>query len=157
MSESYLIKAEVDAPSTNKIRDGIEQMKTVSRSGIEFRNDFHCTLLFAKSWNRNRTVQTDGIFQKYQKLQVSARINSIDQFGSAIVLRLTDCPHLYQRNMHFLAFLEAVPDFSIYNPHITIGYKQIPLTENEKTFLEVVFKDIDIFFSHENGKLFIKR
>lgn len=148
---SLLIKLEVDVKTTEQILKKLQTLQTLQNScqGFEKRNDFHNTLLFATSFDKDVTPTLE------QNCSTVARFQRIDQFGKAVVIVLTDKESYFlNRHTSLKQQVKGNHQHPTYTPHITIGYVDRQLNQSEIDVIANLFNDEEFSFSIEKSKIF---
>ena len=146
----YLVKIETTKVTEDEIKLRLEHVK----GNIKFRNDFHCTLIFAKEYTTipicNSEIETEGV------------VKCISKFGDAVVMILETNPETYfeKRNRDLLYvmgsdternYIPVICKRENYTPHITLGYSDETGFEEE---LNDLFVGMKVYFKEEKGKIF---
>lgn len=146
----YLVKIESTSDTEALIKSKLSTVTT----NLKPRTDFHCTLVFARTYDKPPVL-----LGKY-KSPITYKVKGVDVFGTAVVLLLDadSDSFLVKRHHELLAEMNAKEDYPTYNPHTTIGYtikdekgQTLPLDLEQ---LEKIFVGMDISLETEVGKVF---
>ncbi|CAH6418418.1 Hypothetical protein HVR_LOCUS142 [uncultured virus] len=149
--DPYLVKIESTSETEALIKSLLETVTT----NLEPRTDFHCTLIFARTYNKQPTL-----IDRYETPHTYT-VKGIDVFETAVVMLLDvdENSFLVKRHHQLMFEMSAKEDFSTYNPHTTIGY--LVKDSNGRTLsldleqLRQTFVGIKVSLERETGKVFV--